>query len=242
MRVPCFECALRRGHAFKPISETELAFINEMKRDHLVLAAGTEIIAAGQEQAELYTLYAGWAIRSKALPDGRRQILNIHLPGDLVGLQGAMFEAATYSIEALTEVQLCLLPRRKIWSLFEHMAELAFDVTWLAAREESHVDEHLTSAGRRSASERIAALIIMLYKRLDTLGLVVDGAMPFPLTQQHIADVLGLSLVHTNKSLAKLRRLGMFVQTNGKLALTNPRALEALGQYFDEETARRPLI
>jgi CRP-like cAMP-binding protein len=242
MRVPCFECALRRGLGFKPISETEIAFINEMKRDHLVFAAGTEIITAGQEQAELYTLYAGWAIRAKALADGRRQILNIHLPGDLIGLQGAMFEAATYNVEALTEVQLCLLPRRKIWSLFEHMAELAFDVTWLAAREESHVDEHLTSAGRRSASERIAALIIMLYKRLDTLGLVANGAMPFPLTQQHIADVLGLSLVHTNKSLAKLRRLGMFEQTNGRLLLTNPRALEALGQYFDEEAPRRPLI
>jgi len=242
MRVPCFECALRRSRAFKPINDIELAFINEMKRDHLVLAAGTEIIAAGQEQAELYTLYAGWAIRSKTLADGRRQILNIHLPGDLIGLQAAMFEAATYSIEALTEVQLCLLPRRKIWSLFENMPELAFDLTWLGAREESHVDEHLTSAGRRSASERIAALIIMLYKRLDVLGLVMNGAMPFPLTQQHIADVLGLSLVHTNKSLAKLRRLGMFEQTNGMLLLTNPRALENLAQYFEEEAPLRPLI
>jgi len=242
MRVPCFECALRRSHAFKPINDIELAFINEMKRDHLVLEAGTEIIAAGQEQAELYTLYAGWAIRCKTLPDGRRQILNIHLPGDLIGLQGGMFEASAYSVEALTEVQLCLLPRRKIWSLFENMPELAFDVTWLGAREESHVDEHLTSAGRRSASERIAALVIMLYKRLDALGLVVDTAMPFPLTQQDLADILGLSLVHTNKSLAKLRRLGMFAQTNGTLLLTNPRALESLAQSFEEEPPLRPLI
>src|SRR5262249_59440207 len=98
MRVPCFECALRRSQAFKPINETELAFINEMKRDHVVLPAGTEIIAAGQGQAELYTLYAGWAIRSKALADGRRQILNIHLPADLSGLQGRMFAAPTYTI------------------------------------------------------------------------------------------------------------------------------------------------
>jgi CRP-like cAMP-binding protein len=242
MRVSCFECALRRSHAFKPIDDIALAFINEMKRDHLVIEAGAEIIAAGQEQAELYTLYAGWAIRCKTLADGRRQILNIHLPGDLIGLQGALFEASSYSVEALTEVQLCLLPRRKIWSVFEKMPELAFDVTWLGAREESHVDEHLTSAGRRSAIERIAALVIMLYKRLDALGLVVNGAMPFPLTQQHIADILGLSLVHTNKSLAKLRRLGMFDRTNGVLLLTNPRALESLAQYFEEETPRRPLI
>ncbi len=242
MRVPCFECELRACGAFKPISELELAFINEMKRDHLKLPAGADIIPAGLEQAELYTLYSGWAFRFKTLPDGRRQILNIHLPGDLMGLQGAMFDAAQYGVEALTEVEVCLLPRRKVWSVFENMPELAFDVTWLGAREESHVDEHLTSAGRRTASERIAALIIMLYKRANALGLVLNGAMPFPLTQQHIADTLGLSLVHTNKSLAKLRRLGMFSQTNSTLLLTNPKALESMGQYFEEETPQRPLI
>jgi len=242
MRVPCFECALRRTGAFKPINDLELAFINEMKRDHLVCPPGGEIIAAGQDQAELYTLYAGWAIRCKTLPDGRRQILNILLPGDLIGLQGAMFEATAYSVEALTEVQLCLLPRRKMWSLFENMPELAFDVTWLGSREESIVDENLTSTGQRTAAERIAALIIQLYKRLNVLGMVVNGAMPFPLTQQHIADTLGLSLVHTNKSLAKLRKLGMFSQTNSTLLLSNPKALESLAQYFEEEVAKRPLI
>jgi CRP-like cAMP-binding protein len=242
MRVSCFECALRRHGVFKPVSDMELAFINEMKRDHLVCPPGAEIIGAGQEQAELYTLYAGWAIRCKTLPDGRRQILNIHLPGDLIGLQGAMFEASSYSVEAVTEVQLCLLPRRKIWSLFENMPELSFDVTWLGAHEESYVDENLTSVGRRSAVESIAALIILLYKRLDALGLVINGAMPFPITQQHIADMLGLSLVHTNKSLAKLRRLGMFALTNGTLLLSNPKALESMAQYFEEETAMRPLI
>jgi CRP-like cAMP-binding protein len=242
MRVPCFECALRRTGAFKPINDLELAFINEMKRDHLVCPPGGEIIAAGQDQAELYTLYAGWAIRCKTLPDGRRQILNILLPGDLIGLQGAMFEAAAYSVEAITEVQLCLLPRRKMWSLFENMPELAFDVTWLGSREESIVDENLTSTGQRTAAERIAALIIQLYKRLNVLGMVVNGAMPFPLTQQHIADTLGLSLVHTNKSLAKLRKLGMFSQTNSTLLLSNPKALESLAQYFEEEVAKRPLI
>ena len=242
MRVSCFECALRRSGAFKPVSDMELAFINEMKSDHLVCPPGAEIIAAGQEQVELYTLYSGWAFRFKMLPDGRRQILNIHLPGDLIGLQGAMFEAPSYGVEALTEVQICVLPRRKVWPLFRNMPELSFDVTWLGAREESHVDEGLTSVGRRNAVERIAALIILLYKRLDGLGMVINSAMPFPLTQQHIADMLGLSLVHTNKSLAKLRRLGMFLLTNGMLLLSNPRALESMAQYFEEETAKRPLI
>jgi CRP-like cAMP-binding protein len=239
MRVSCFECALRACGLFKPVSDNELAVINDIKRDHLALPAGSQIVRACEDSAELY---AGWAFRFKDMPDGRRQILNFLLPGDLLGLQAAMFDAAQHGIEALTDVELCVLPRNKIWKLFGQMPELAFDVTWLGAREESQVDENLLSTGRRSAAERIAALILNLYKRADVLALVTNGTFAFPLNQQHIADALGLSLVHTNKTLARLRRLGMFTLTNGALTLTNPHVLESVAQYFEQELAHRPLI
>jgi CRP-like cAMP-binding protein len=242
MRVTCFECALRACGLFKPVSESELAFINQAKSDHVALPAGSQIIRPEQDSAELYTLYAGWAFRFKTLPDGRRQILNFLLPGDLLGLQAAMFDRSQHGIEALTDVELCLLPRRKVWELFGQMPALAFDVTWLGAREESHVDENLLSVGRRSALERIAALIVGLFKRADALALVTDRTFTFPLSQQHIADALGLSLVHTNKTLARLRRMGMFTQSNGSLTLMNPWVLEPVAQYFDGELGRRPLI
>jgi CRP-like cAMP-binding protein len=242
MQIPCFECTLRACGLFKPITTKELGTINEIKRDHLVLPAGSKIIRAGDDSPEIYTLYSGWAFRFKALPDGRRQILNFLLPGDLVGLQAAMFDPAQHGVEALTEVQLCLLPRRKVWALFGEMPGLAFDVTWLGSREERYVDENLLSAGRRTATERTAALIVMLYKRARALGLVTGETFLFPLSQQHIADALGLSLVHTNKTLARLRRMGMFARMNGSLTLSNPRVLEKIGQYFDEEIPQRPLI
>src|ERR1700740_2707016 len=183
MRLTCYECALRPTGLFKPVEAEELSTINEIKRDHIAVAAGTEIIRAGDDSAELYTLYAGWAFRFKTLPDGRRQILNFLLPGDLVGLQAAMFDAALHGIEALTEVQLCVLPRRQVLVLFGKMPAIAFDVTWLGSREESIVDENLTSAGRRSALERVAALIVALYKRANALGLVAGQTFSFPLTQ-----------------------------------------------------------
>src|SRR6202050_4055874 len=159
MQLSCHECALRACGLFKPITPNELGAINSIKRDHLALESGTEIIRAGDESPELYTLYSGWAFRFKTLPDGRRQILNFLLPGDLLGLQAAMFDAAQHGFEALTEVQLCLLPRRKIWALFGEMPGLAFDVAWLGSREEGYVDENLTNVGLRSAMERTAALI-----------------------------------------------------------------------------------
>jgi CRP-like cAMP-binding protein len=242
MQVPCQECELRACGLFRPITDNELGAIADMKREHLTLPSGTEIVRAGEDSPELYTLYSGWAFRFKTLSDGRRQILNFLLPGDLIGLQAAMFDAARHGIEALTEVQLCLLPRRKVWALFGQMQDLAFDVAWLGAREESFVDENLTSVGRRSAAERIAALIVALYKRAKMLGLVTGDTFEFPLTQEHIADALGLSLVHTNKTLARLRRMGMFTRTNGNLTLTNPRVLARVAQYFDEEIPQRPLI
>lgn len=227
---------------FKPVAPEELRFIDEIKREHLLAPAGAEIVRAGDDSPELYTLYAGWAFRFKTLPDGRRQILNFLLPGDLLGLQAAMFDAALYGIEALTDVQLCVLPRRKVWALFGEMPGLAFDVTWLGSREEGIVDENLTSVGRRTATERVAALIVSLYKRAKALGLVADETFAFPLTQQHIADALGLSLVHTNKTLARLRRMGMFTRANGTMTLSNPRVFERVAQYFDEDLPQRPLI
>jgi CRP-like cAMP-binding protein len=227
---------------FKPITPNELGAINDIKRDHVALKAGTEIIRAGDECPEIYTLYSGWAFRFKTLPDGRRQILNFLLPGDLVGLQAAMFDVAQYGVEALTDAELCLLPRRKVWALFDEMPGLAFDVAWLGSREEGYVDDNLTSTGRRTAAERIAALIISLYKRAKALGLVENDSFEFPLTQQHIADALGMSLVHTNKTLARLRRMGMYSRANGKMTLTNPRVLQRIAQHFDEEIPLRPLI
>ena len=242
MRVWCFDCPLRVKPAFRQKSEEEVATIHEIKRDHLRLPAGTEIIHPGQEDSELYTLFSGWAFRFKTLPDGRRQILSFLLPGDLIGLQASMFSAALYGTEALTAVELCLLPRKRIWSLFERAPELAFEITWLGARGQSLVDDNLTSVGRRNAAERVAALIVSLYKRADALGLVRDNAFEFPLSQQHIADALGLSLVHTNKTLARLRRLGMYQRTNGVLKLTNAHALERIAQHFDEDITPRPMI
>ncbi|MET0313019.1 MAG: Crp/Fnr family transcriptional regulator [Hansschlegelia sp.] len=242
MYVRCPACPLRVKRAFLQKSKEEVAFINQMKSDHLRLPAGTEFVHPEQTDAELYTLFSGWAYRYKDLDDGRRQILNFALPGDLIGLQASLFDKATYGAAALTDVELCVIPRRRVFRLFERMSQLAFEMTWLGAREEALVDENLLTAGRRNASERIAAMVASLYRRADTLDMVSNGSMEFPLTQQHIADALGLSLVHTNKTLSKLRSQGLLSIAEGRLTIHNPRAIAKLAQYFEKDPAPRPLI
>jgi CRP-like cAMP-binding protein len=154
MQLSCHECALLACGLFKPITPNELGAINSIRRDHVALKAGAEIIRAGDESPEIYTLYSGWAFRFKTLPDGRRQILNFLIPGDLVGLQAAMFDAAQYGVEALTDVELCLLPRRRVWALFDEMPGLAFDVAWLGpAKKVMWMITSPAQAGERRRSE-----------------------------------------------------------------------------------------
>lgn len=242
LAVPCLACPLRLKPAFKDKTDDEVRFVQSIKIDHRTVPAGAEIIHPGQEEAELYTLFSGWAFRYKSLPDGRRQILNFLLPGDLVGLQASLLSAAQHGIEALTDVSLCVFPRKRIWDLFVQMPSLAYEVAWLGSREESMVDENLTSVGQRSASERIAALVVSLYRRAQTLDLVSDNSFQFPLSQQHLADALGLSLVHTSKTWSRLRRAGLFSLVGGRLTLLNPRLTARTALVFERELQPRPLI
>jgi CRP/FNR family transcriptional regulator, anaerobic regulatory protein len=202
--TPCDQCPLRRRPSLREFSSEELAFVKSFKVDELRIDAGASFLREGTRSEYLYTVLTGWAFRYKMLDDGRRQILNYALPADMVGLQGALMNEMEHSVEALTSLVLCVFPRAKLWDLYSRLPSLAFDITWLAAREEQLIDENLVSLGRRTALERAAYLLLHLYVRAEECGLVKNGAIQFPFTQQHLADTLGMSLVHTNKTLRRL--------------------------------------
>jgi len=203
--TPCELCPLRKRASLREFTSEELAFVKEFKVDELRVEAGASFLRQGASSEHIYTVLSGWAFRYKMLDDGRRQILNHALPADMIGLQGALMREMEHSVEALTPLVLCVFPRQKLWDLYARFPSLAFDITWLAAREEQMIDEHLVSLGRRTALERIAFLLLHLFSRADEAGMVKNGAIQFPFTQQHLADTLGMSLVHTNKTLKRLQ-------------------------------------
>lgn len=240
--ISCRHCPLRNSGAFSNNTEPEIAFIQDFKENEVRVGAGDTILRERENSGELYTLLSGWAFRYRTLSDGRRQILNFLLPGDFAGLQDQLEGAAQHGIEALTDTRLCVFPRHRLWDLYHSHPTLGFDLTWLSAHAELIVDENLLSVGRRSASERIAMLLVHLYKRASCIGLSDDEGVLLPLTQQHFADALGLSLVHTNKTLRRLQELGFFTLKNGKLKLVNPAAIARLADYHALPLRGRPLI
>ena len=202
--TPCEQCPLRGHSCLREFTSDELAFVKTFKIDELHVEAGASFLREGASSEHLYTVLSGWAIRYKILDDGRRQILNFALPADMLGLQGMLMHEMEHSVEALTPLTLCVFPRSKLYDLYSRFPNLAFDITWLAAREEQLIDQHLVSLGRRTALERTAFLLLHLFVRAQDVGLTQNGAIQFPFTQQHLADALGMSLVHTNKTLKRL--------------------------------------
>ena len=241
-RVPCEQCPLRAMKQFRAFTPEELKFVSNFKRGELVAESGSMILAEGAHSAQMFTLLSGWAFRYKTLEDGRRQILNYSLPGDLIGLQGSVIGAMEHSVEALTPAVLCVFQRDKLDDLFKSQPGLSFDVTWLASREERMLDENLLSVGRRSAIERAAYLVAFLYQRAAAVGLSTDRSLLIPITQQHVADTLGLSIVHTNKTLKKLADRKLIRWHDRVCEVLDVKGLMEVASWDGLPERQRPLI
>nr|WP_314090696.1 Crp/Fnr family transcriptional regulator [uncultured Shinella sp.] len=240
-RTPCQQCPLRSLPDFRDFTPKELDFVSQFKSGELSIERGATILVEGMHSAHLFTVLSGWAFRYKLLPDGRRQIMNYVLPGDLIGLQGSLMGEMDHSIEALTPVTLCVFERSKLERLFERHASLAYDLTWIAAAEERILDEHLLSIGRRTALERTAYLLSFIHQRAHSSG-VNGGRRVIPITQQHVADTLGLSLVHTNKTLRKLADRNLMRWQDKGCEILDADALQALAGWEGLKRGPRPFI
>lgn len=205
----CENCRLRKMETFRKLNGSEAEFVQSFKTGEMNTQKGATIVVEGANSAHLFTVQSGWGFRYKTLADGRRQILNYALPGDLIGLQGSLMEEMDHSVEALSPMRLCIFERGRLSELFKGYPSLAYDITWIAAREEHILDEHLLSVGRRTAIERAAYLLAHLHARATSVEMNDGSKVRIPITQQHVADTLGLSVVHTNKTLKKLSDRGL---------------------------------
>jgi CRP-like cAMP-binding protein len=227
---------------FRSFEPAELRFVASFKTGEIVAETGATVLAEGTHSAHLYTLMSGWAFRYKSLPDGRRQILNYLLPGDLMGLQGSVIGEMEHSVEALSPLVLCVFQRDRLNELFSNHPGLGFDITWLAASEERMLDEHLLSLGRRTAMERAAYLIAFLHQRATSVGISPTKSLFIPISQQHVADTLGLSIVHTNKTLRKLADRQLIRWLDRACEVQDVKGLMELADWEGLPAHKRPFI
>ncbi|MBF9028863.1 cyclic nucleotide-binding domain-containing protein [Rhodobacterales bacterium HKCCE3408] len=242
MPTACTSCPLRKMDAFQPFSDDELDFMLRFKVGELVVDPGTPILMEGSNAPQLYTVLEGLGLRYKLLPSGERQVLNLIFPGAFLGLQAGVMQQMGHSVEATTKMKLCVFDRKTLWTLFKNHPERAFDLTWLAAMQEHFLGESLLTVGQRDALASVAWMFVLVAQRGESLGLLAGGKMDFPYAQQDLADALGYSLVHLNRTLRRLRELQLVTWADGVVHFHDMAELARLADVPLEPMAPRPLI
>lgn len=242
MPIPCDKCPLRRCEYFLPFTDEELAFMRGFKAGELSVSAGTTLLMEGANSPQVYTVLSGMGTRYKTLEDGRRQVINFLFPGDFIGLQAGIMGEMKHSVEASAPMVLCVFNRGDLWSMFKAHPERAYDLTWIAAVEEHFLGETLAAVGQRGAGQRVAWALLRIHHRLRAVGMEKAGVVPLAFRQQDLADALGLSLVHTNKTLMQLRKAGLARWADGFLEIKDRVRLAAYSGSAPEPLEKRPLM
>lgn len=188
--------------------------------------ARREMLAEGAPLIETRAIISGWACRQRILSDGRRQILNYLLPGDLLGVNHQVNATSLTSILAVTDVVTCAAPDARAGS-----GALAEAYALAAELDEHYLLAQITRLGRFSASERLIDWMLEIQERLTRAGLANDQRLSVPLTQEFLADTLGLTSVHVNRTLQALRRQNLLTIADGTIVLHDQKRLERMVHF-----------
>lgn len=228
-RQPCDSCRFQK-----------LNFCGALMRDsardriagsHRTIAARQNIYRAGEPAEGVAVVCDGWAVRFQQLPNGRRQILSVVLPGDLVSAGAAFARQFAFSVQAVTDLRYCIFPVADIRARL-HDDPALFDV-WmqLAAAEHRDADRRLVDLGQRTALERIASLIFQITQRVEERGELAGDEFAFPMSQQQMADCTGLTPVHTCRVLSALRKSGVCDVGHGAIKIIDRSELQRIATF-----------
>jgi CRP-like cAMP-binding protein len=189
------------------------------------------ILRDGDRPSECCLIVDGFCVRSKTIADGRRQILSIHIPGDLPDLQNLHLATMDHDLVALSDCTLAFITHAALRDLIRSRPTVG-DIFWRDTLLDAAVfREWIVNVGQRPALSRLAHLIVELRERLHLIGHLVGDVMEMPLTQEQLGEAMGVTSVHTNRLLRQLRIDGVVEFQRGTVRILNERKLVRLAQF-----------
>ncbi len=223
-----------RLEAYTKLSKDDRATIDRLAGKGLrQVAARRDLIREGDPPRSVFLVLEGWACRYKTLPDGRRQVVGLFMPGDICDLNIYILKAMDHNIGAITALRVAEVPRDEFERLMIEHPRITQALFWDELVTVSIQREWTLNLGQRTAYERIAHLLCELFIRLRTVGLTDGNSCHFPLTQVDIADASGLTAVHVNRTLQELRRDGLIELQAKRLAIPDLKALQNAAMFND---------
>jgi CRP-like cAMP-binding protein len=221
-----------RIEAYAKLSQEDRASIARLsQRNVREIAPRRDVLREGDSPRSLLVLLEGWACRYKTLPDGRRQIVDFFVPGDVGDLNGHVAREMDHNIGAITPLRVAEIAREDIERLMAERPRVTEALVWNELVTVSVQREWTLNVGQRTAYERIAHLLCEMFFRLRLVGLTDGNSCDFPPTQNDLADATGLTAVHVNRTLQELRRDGLIELQGRRLTILDVDALMRAGTF-----------
>lgn len=210
---------IRKLETVAELSEEDRRALLALCTDVRDVKAKRDIIAEGDRPDHVHLVVDGWAARYKLLDDGTRQILAFLIPGDFCDLHITVLGQMDHGIVALTPCSVAYVDTDLLDEITERQGRLTRALWWTTLVDEAVLRAWIVNLGRRDALQAVAHLMCEMHLRMKSVGLVEDGRFEMPLTQEELADTVGLTPVHTNRVLQRLRAEGVITFKSKKLEI-----------------------
>jgi CRP/FNR family transcriptional regulator, anaerobic regulatory protein len=229
---------LHRPELLEELQRGEAALTRAMAANAKTFKPGDKIILEGEPHSYVYWLRTGWVARARRMSDERSQIIAVFLPGDFFGVKTIFLVRQPDAMEALSAVTVEFLDHGQVLRLTRENPAVGVRLWWQVCEDQRRIHSWVTGLGRGNAEERIAAMLLDFRLRLHRAGLKTES-FRLPMTQQQMADYLGLTVVHVNRVLRRLREAGMISVTRGRMMIRDMRAVEQLARPIQDVFDRR---
>jgi CRP-like cAMP-binding protein len=217
----------------------DITLLTEACQNQRTFPARTDLIREGDRPGPAFVMLEGWACRYKILAEGTRQITSFLMPGDTCDLHESISTYMDDSIATLTTARIALVPRRVLQNLIETRPDISRACLWNQLVDQETLRAWIVSMGRRNGLQRVAHLMCELHVRARNVGLTQGDTFKLPLTQTVIGDALGLTPIHVNRVLRKLRIGGVLTLSGGSLVIADVAKLAAVATFDDNYLHQR---
>jgi len=224
---------LHRFMEFVPFEAAELELFTSLSSESRHFRRHDVIRQQGDDVREVYFLSEGWVGSCVDFATGSRQMVKVHLPGDMLGTPSVVLDSAAETLIALTPITIHVIPASAYSRLFMSAPRVAAAMFLTAQKERVLLMDRLTSVARTTAMQRLAAFLLHVYDRLKTVENLDEPVFELPLSQEELADVLGITPVHANRTFAQLDNTGLVDRRGRWITLLNVSGLRSLGAVPD---------
>lgn len=237
-----FAALLRRLNTVSGLEEADIAALRGLPIAVRHWEAARAIVSDGERPTECCLIIEGFCVRSKVIASGQRQILSIHIPGEIPDLQSLHLHRMDHDLVSLTASTLGFISHASLRALTRTRPNVA-EVLWRDTLIDAAMfREWIVNVGQRPATGRLAHIVLELRRRLEVTGRLAGDNFEMPLTQEQIGEALGITPVHANRVIKQLREERIVDISRGRVTVLDEAKLGELAQFDDRYLHQNPSL